>query len=94
MLIATLRDKGQHPCPHCLITFEDIPKLGTVDDHRLREKLARLDDKSRQDLVAQARKLAYCDGYSINGDKIDGLLKQLSAVPTVVSSQFSSISHA
>lgn len=85
MLIATLRDKGQHPCPHCLITFEDIPKMGTEDDRKLREDLARVDGKLWQDLVKEARRLMYQEGYAINGDKVNDVLKNISGVPTLVS---------
>lgn len=85
MLIATLRDKGQHPCPHCLITFEDIPKLGTQGDHNLREELARVDGKLWQDTVKEARRLMYQEGYAINGDKVNDILKSISGVPTIVS---------
>jgi hypothetical protein len=84
MLIATLRDKGKHPCPHCLIAFEDIPNLGTSADKKLREQLERKDNETWHSLVAEARRLMYDDGYAINGDKVDSILKDISAVPTKV----------
>jgi hypothetical protein len=84
MLIATLRDKGKHPCPHCLIMFEDIPNLGTPADKNLREHLELKDDKTWRQSVAEARRLMYDGGYAINGDKVDSILKDISAVPTKV----------
>lgn len=84
MLIATLRDKGKHPCPHCLISFEDIPNIGTSADRSLREELARHDNASWRTLVTEAHKLMYDDGYAVNGDKVNDVLKTISGVPTKV----------
>lgn len=87
MLIAALRDKGQHPCPHCLVTFKEIPQVGTEDDRRVRIESARKDDGVRNSLVDEARRLIYGQGYSVTSDKVEDLLKAISAVPTVVRMQ-------
>ena len=84
MLIAALRDKGLHPCPHCLITFQDIPNLGTPFDRQLRDSLAHKDENLRHQLVTEARRLIYEEGYAINGEKVDRILRSLLAVPIVV----------
>lgn len=84
MLIAALRDKGQHPCPHCLVTFKEIPQVGTEEDRRVRIESARKDDGVRNSLVDEARRLIYGQGYSVTSDKVEDLLKAISAVPTVV----------
>lgn len=84
MLIATLRDKGKHPCPHCRITFDEISGLGTHTDRELREEKARKDDELWRRLVEDARKLMYKDGYAVNGDTVNNILKDISGVPTKV----------
>lgn len=85
MLVTALRDKGQHPCPHCLITFDDIPQIGTKDDAQRRNDLRRVDDQSRRQRVQDARRLIYEDGYAVNSVKVNDLLKDLSLTPTEVS---------
>ena len=92
MLIATLRDQGQHPCPHCLIGFEKIHDLGTPADLQRRKDQICKDDETRQGLVKEARVHIFRDGYVVNSDKVDGLLKPTSAVPTIVSFCFGTTS--
>ncbi len=84
MLIATLRDKGLRPCPHCLVTFAQIPDLGTPADYALRKTLARKDDMTRRLAVEEARRLIYEGGYVVNSERVEQLLKVTSAVPTKV----------
>ncbi|KAI0039303.1 hypothetical protein FA95DRAFT_1451096, partial [Auriscalpium vulgare] len=83
VLIAGIRDKGSCPCPRCLISFDDIPGLGTAADTALRKDSVRYDDGLRRDLVATARDLIYNDGYVVNSTRVDELLKSQSLVPTV-----------
>ncbi|KDQ54440.1 hypothetical protein JAAARDRAFT_60806 [Jaapia argillacea MUCL 33604] len=75
MLIATLRDKGRCPCPRCLVTFDTIPSLGTPHDREAHSE-------ARQQLVANARKLIYKQGYVVTSEHVDALLKEQSLVPT------------
>ncbi|KAH9916588.1 uncharacterized protein BXZ73DRAFT_105780 [Epithele typhae] len=76
MLIATLRDKGQCPCPHCLIRFDKIHQLGTTSDRETRILSARMDTEQHQALVTQARHRIYEDGYVVDSDRVEGLLRQ------------------
>ncbi|KAH9914268.1 hypothetical protein B0H21DRAFT_896115 [Amylocystis lapponica] len=82
VLIATLRDKGRCPCPRCLVTMDCVPQLGTSEDRAVRETLARKDDAERQLQVSAARDLIYKDGYVVNSEKVDELLKEHSLIPT------------
>ncbi|KAJ3537255.1 hypothetical protein NM688_g6717 [Phlebia brevispora] len=83
MLVAALRDKGKYPCPHCGVTFDDIIQSGTDEDKALRQATARADNDERKALVKEARDLIYDSGYVVNSDRVDGLLKSRSLVPTV-----------
>ncbi|KDQ54663.1 hypothetical protein JAAARDRAFT_696959 [Jaapia argillacea MUCL 33604] len=82
MLIATLRDKGRCPCPRCLVTFDTIPSLGTPCDWEARDTDMRADSEARQQLVVNARKLIYKQGYVVTSEHVDALLKEQSLVPT------------
>ncbi|TDL15717.1 hypothetical protein BD410DRAFT_732279, partial [Rickenella mellea] len=82
VLIATIRDKGQCPCPRCLIKKSDIPKLGTPGDVKRRQTLARRDDESRRQKVQEARDII-ARGYVVDSQRLNPLLQEQSLVPTV-----------
>ncbi|KAI0038329.1 hypothetical protein FA95DRAFT_1232934 [Auriscalpium vulgare] len=82
VLLATIRDKGRCPCPRCLMTFDDIPNLGTAADMQSRQTAKRYDDGLRREAVSAARDLIYNDGYVVNSTKVEELLKPQSLVPT------------
>lgn len=84
MLLATLRDKGRCPCPHCVVTFEDIDKMGTVEDREGRVSNARMPTAEQEALVQEAREIIYGDGYVVNSDHVETLLREQSLVPTTV----------
>ncbi len=84
MLVATLRDKGQCPCPRCLVTFDAILDLGTAADRATRASLARSDHVQQEAKIDRARELIYDDGYVVNSDHVDALLQEQSLVPTQV----------
>ncbi|TFY58685.1 hypothetical protein EVJ58_g6273 [Rhodofomes roseus] len=84
VLLASIRDMGSCPCPHCLIPKAEICNLGTTEDMRRREQDRRLDDEQRQKLVTEARRLIYEQGSSIKSTAVEALLKLTSLVPTEV----------
>ncbi|KAI0057240.1 hypothetical protein BV25DRAFT_1812761 [Artomyces pyxidatus] len=84
VLIATIRDKGRCPCPRCLITFDKIPELGSAADRDLRATNIRYDDALRRQAVEDARDLIYRDGYVVNSERVDNLLKAQSMIPTTM----------
>lgn len=77
---------GGCPCPRCTVAKENIPRLGTESDRLARSELARKDDEERREKVLDARALIYEDGYVVNAQKVDEILKDESLVPTVVRS--------
>jgi hypothetical protein len=50
-----------------------------------RQSLARVDDDSRQRQVELARGLIYENGYVVNSELVERILKNQSLTPTVVS---------
>ena len=50
----------------------------------MRVEKQRADSDERQKLVADARKKLYVEGYAVDGEKVDDLLKEESLVPTEV----------
>ncbi|KAJ8457369.1 hypothetical protein ONZ51_g11576 [Trametes cubensis] len=83
MLVATLRDKGRCPCPHCLVTFEDIDKLGNDEDRNRRSHQVRESAAEQSALVQEAREIIYDSGYVVNSDRVEALLRDHSLVPTI-----------
>ena len=50
----------------------------------MRVEKQRTDSVERQKLVEDARKKLYVEGYAVDGEKVDNLLKDESLVPTEV----------
>jgi len=67
-----------------LVSIDQIYALGQEDDRKRREETRRQDDAERRKKVDDARKSLYDEGYAISGDRVDGLLKGESLVPTKV----------
>ncbi|CDO68243.1 hypothetical protein BN946_scf184842.g6 [Trametes cinnabarina] len=82
MLIATLRDKGRCPCPHCLINFDAIENMGTSDDSENRSRNIRGTVAEQDARVQEARNIIYNEGYVVNSDHVENLLREQSLVPT------------
>ncbi|EPQ53855.1 hypothetical protein GLOTRDRAFT_44791 [Gloeophyllum trabeum ATCC 11539] len=82
VLIATVRDMGQCPCPRCLVTKDKLADLGSKEDRTLRQQATRTDDDARRARVREARKLIYDAGYVVNGDRVEDVLKAESLVPS------------
>ena len=64
--------------------MDEIPGLGTAEDRQLRLEKQRTDSVERQTLIRDARKKLYDEGYAVDGEHVDGLLKGESLVPTEV----------
>ncbi|KDQ51293.1 hypothetical protein JAAARDRAFT_199318 [Jaapia argillacea MUCL 33604] len=82
VLIATIRDMGGCPCPRCLVTIENLGLLGHKEDRDCRVDKARIDNDDRRNKIIAARKIIYQDGYVVNSEKVEDLLKSESLVPT------------
>ncbi|CDO69407.1 hypothetical protein BN946_scf184791.g2 [Trametes cinnabarina] len=82
VLLATVRDMGNCPCPRCLVPKEKIAELGTSRDQDSRVRLMRRDDRARQTTVQRARNLILEKGLGVNSSAVEALLKPQSLVPT------------
>ena len=84
VLIATIRDKGKHPCPRCNVAKEDIAQLGWQIDARTRENKARHDNDEYRWKVDTARDIIYNRHFTVNSEAVETILKEESLVPTKV----------
>ncbi|KAF7310253.1 hypothetical protein MIND_00399200 [Mycena indigotica] len=82
ILLATLRSLGACPCPRCMVPKELIPELGTINDMKRRERLARVDDEHRQDRISRVRKWIYSWAYGIKAKAVERFLQPQSETPT------------
>lgn len=78
VLLATIHQDGVCCCPRCLVEKDEIRRLGTADDHALRQEYRRFDDAEQRRLIQKARKLIYEKGVPVNSKKIEKLLRQAS----------------
>ena len=88
VLLASIRDKGMRPCPRCLVSKEDIRKLGLSSDRRQRRTNSRVDDLYRQSKITSARRIIYEENYRINSAAVERILKEESLVPNLVGRSF------
>lgn len=86
VLLASIRDKGDCLCPHCLVRKDQISLLGTKADRQRRVQSAREDSERRQAKVSSARRFIYERGLNVNSTRVEAILKPTSLVPTVVRS--------
>lgn len=85
VLIASIRDKGQCPCPRCTASLSDVEQLGTVQDMERRTQLARVDDDAYRQTIKAARNLILKHHHAIDSKEVEELLKAHSTTPTDVS---------
>ena len=64
--------------------MDEIPNLGTMEDRRAHVEKQQVNSDEHQGCVKDARKKLYDEGYAVDGDHVDGLLKDESLVPTEV----------
>src|SRR6267154_3466186 len=81
VLLATVRNNGNCPCPRCLVKKEDISKLGQVRDMQNRLSRAR---SYVGDLITRARDFIYKLGLNVAGAAVERLLFEHSWAPTTV----------
>ena len=81
----SLKDKGDHPCPRCLVAKRDISLLGTLRDRKRRVATAREDNDHSLANIQAARKYIYAkSGAQFTSIALERMLKPTSAVPTEV----------
>ena len=87
VLVATICDMGQCPCPQCTVKKEDLHTLGTTSDTNSRVTKLRDDDDNFQAIVEQARNNIYQNSFALHSKPgVEQFLKEESLVPTLVSS--------
>ncbi|KAJ3972040.1 hypothetical protein EV361DRAFT_949176 [Lentinula raphanica] len=80
VLLATIRDLGNCPCPRCLCPKASLDQMGTRRDLALRKNTART---FLIDRVKKAREYIYRKGFGIRSARVEELLKATSSVPTM-----------
>ncbi|KAH9854399.1 hypothetical protein C2E23DRAFT_726443 [Lenzites betulinus] len=83
VLLATVRDMGNCPCPRCLVAKDNINAVGTMRDMSTRVQKLRVDSVDRRFKVNTARLFIYEQGKGIGSTVVENLLKPQSLVPTV-----------
>jgi len=76
-----IRDKGNCPCPRCLVSKEQLDKVGLKRDTKFRLKNPRTFMLNQ---IQQARRWIYEKARSITSRAVEDLLKPTSSVPTMV----------
>ncbi|KAJ7247385.1 hypothetical protein B0H12DRAFT_1211224 [Mycena haematopus] len=82
VLLATIRNLGKAPCPRCYLPKEDIPNLGTVQDKKKREKLARTDEHIQKGVIRRVRDWIFKAGRNVKSTTFDYFLLAKSWTPT------------
>ncbi|KIJ27116.1 hypothetical protein M422DRAFT_785011 [Sphaerobolus stellatus SS14] len=82
VLLASICNLSGCPCPRCLVKKADVGNLGMKFDMNTRSDKMRTDTEECRDKVDEARKFMYDDGYVVDSDPVDKLLKTNSMVPT------------
>ncbi|KAJ7069202.1 hypothetical protein C8F01DRAFT_510286 [Mycena amicta] len=65
-----------------MIPMEQIPELGTANDMKRREKLARVDDNHRKGRITRVREWIYSWAYGIKSKAVERFLQPQSETPT------------
>ncbi|TEB29008.1 hypothetical protein FA13DRAFT_1602778, partial [Coprinellus micaceus] len=66
VLIATIKQRGDCPCPRCLVKKTELDQLGTPEDMLRREQTMRRDNEVRRVTVSKAReKIMPSDGKGV-----------------------------
>jgi len=81
VLLATIRDKGNCPCPRCLVPKEQLNRMGQKQDIKFRLKNQQ---KFLLNQIQTARRWIYEKAQSITSQVVEHLLKPSSSVPTMV----------
>ncbi|KAG6913175.1 hypothetical protein DXG01_009051 [Tephrocybe rancida] len=83
VLVASVRNGGQLPCPRCLVLKSQLRGMGMRDDLDQRVVAVRINDASQRKKVQAARKFIYELGFAVNSKSVETILKPLSLVPAV-----------
>src|ERR1700761_5317757 len=87
VLLATIRDNGDCPCPRCLTPKSKLHLMGLAHDIAFRANHLR---KYLRGKIEAARRAIYTFGFGVRSKKVEDLLKETSSVPTYASVLLSS----
>ncbi|KZV64559.1 hypothetical protein PENSPDRAFT_561883, partial [Peniophora sp. CONT] len=82
VLIATIKDMGNCPCPRCLVKKANLRDAGLPADHEQRTEAARRDNADYRSVVTEARRRVYEDGIVTNSKAQAEPFMAASWVPT------------
>ncbi|KIM67436.1 hypothetical protein SCLCIDRAFT_46324, partial [Scleroderma citrinum Foug A] len=82
VLLASICNLGQCPCPRCTIPMSRVHNLGMSRDKTERVTLAHVDDCVRQSKIQSARTHIYDFTLGVTSTAVESLLKDQSLVPT------------
>ena len=80
ILVTCIKFLGVCLCPRCLAKKVAVENMGTPANMEIRRLQIRVDDQSRKDKIAKARKLIFRDGVSVNGVRVQSVLADESLV--------------
>jgi hypothetical protein len=84
ILLATIHNLGNHPCPRCLVSLNECHMIGLKKDMQTRRDRPRKWGADEQVALDNARNLIYTENKQVNSVRVENLLSKNSFVPTVV----------
>ncbi|RDB18730.1 hypothetical protein Hypma_014643 [Hypsizygus marmoreus] len=84
ILMAGVRQMGLCPCPRCKIPASELYLVGTKQDRKKRQKLARVDDHSRRHHISLAMDAIHLKNFAVDSAYVEQQLKPESLVPTLI----------
>ncbi|KAF7307251.1 hypothetical protein MIND_00518800 [Mycena indigotica] len=81
VLLATIRENGECPCPRCLTPKSELHLMGQIQD--LVNRGSNLIRQYLSSKIAKARRFIYVFGLGVRSSKVEKELKATSSVPTV-----------
>ncbi|KJA13591.1 hypothetical protein HYPSUDRAFT_151446 [Hypholoma sublateritium FD-334 SS-4] len=82
VLLTSIRNMGNCPCPRCLTPKDLLDQLGTGRDKNRRVKLARVDNLQHRVKISSSCDIIYIQNRTVNSIFVENILKPESWVPT------------
>lgn len=82
--VVGVRSIGDHPCPRCLVSLDDVHNMGTTLDREIRETRCRVDNEETRKKIAKARQIIAKKHFAVNSSGVEIELKPTSLVPAQV----------
>ncbi|KAF7970284.1 hypothetical protein HWV62_24482 [Athelia sp. TMB] len=82
IIVSCIRDKGQCPCPRCLVEFSKLEQLGSPEDMNHRVVSLRVDDENNRKKIQTARDYILKENHAVSSKHVEAELKEYSLTPT------------